>query len=163
MQSTTTQVINPNPIVNYERKTVDSYATMRSSVELDTIDIFDAIRDVNDPEHPYTLEQLNVISEDDITLIPSHGHMKFSELTIYVTPTVPHCTLVYNIALSIRSKLNRVFGDEMNQYKVNVFVKSGSHNDEAAVNRQINDKERVAAAMENPSLMELIDRLIGTN
>jgi len=32
----------------------------------------------------------------------------------------------------------------------------GSHDQEASVNRQINDKERVAAAMENPVLMQLI-------
>lgn len=28
---------------------------------IDSGEIFDYIRDINDPEHPYTLEQLNVV------------------------------------------------------------------------------------------------------
>jgi hypothetical protein len=31
---------------------------------LDSREVFDYIRDINDPEHPYTLEQLNVVDED---------------------------------------------------------------------------------------------------
>ena len=30
----------------------------------------------------------------------------------------------------------------------------------AAVNKQINDKERIAAAMENPNLKELVERCV---
>ena len=33
----------------------------------DVREIFDLIRDINDPEHPLTLEQLNVVTEDQIT------------------------------------------------------------------------------------------------
>jgi hypothetical protein len=28
---------------------------------IDSLEVFDYIRDINDPEHPYTLEQLNVV------------------------------------------------------------------------------------------------------
>jgi hypothetical protein len=33
----------------------------------------------------------------------------------------------------------------------------GSHSSEAAVNKQLNDKERVAAALENPNLLEKVE------
>ena len=36
--------------------------------------------------------------------------------------------------------------------KSRVFIAPGTHNTEESLNRQINDKERVAAALENPSL-----------
>ena len=32
----------------------------------DTREIFDLIRDINDPEHPLTLEQLNVVTEEQV-------------------------------------------------------------------------------------------------
>ena len=34
------------------------------------------IRDVTDPEHPYTLEQLNVVSEELITVSDNAGHVR---------------------------------------------------------------------------------------
>lgn len=36
---------------------------------LDAHEVFDHIRDINDPEHPYTLEQLNVVDEELIKVI----------------------------------------------------------------------------------------------
>jgi hypothetical protein len=36
---------------------------------LDAREVFDYIRDINDPEHPYTLEQLNVVEEDLIKVL----------------------------------------------------------------------------------------------
>lgn len=36
----------------------------------------------------------------------------------------------------------------------------GSHSTEAAVNKQLNDKERVLAALENPSLLEMVNRCL---
>ena len=33
----------------------------------------------------------------------------------------------------------------------------GGHASEAAVNKQLNDKERVAAALENPNLLRMVD------
>lgn len=40
---------------------------------IDAWEIFDLIRDINDPEHPYTLEQLNVVQEE---LIQVHNEPK---------------------------------------------------------------------------------------
>jgi len=42
-------------------------------------------------------------------------------------------------------------------FKVDVTVSPGSHSSEIAINKQLNDKERVAAALENPNLLEKVD------
>lgn len=41
-----------------------------------------------------------------------------------------------------------------------VQLTEGSHSSEAAVNKQLNDKERVAAALENPKLLEMVNRCL---
>ena len=50
------------------------------------------------------------------------------------------------IGLSIRVKLLRVLPRRM---KIDISISPGSHSSELAVNKQLNDKERVAAALEN--------------
>ena len=45
-------------------------------------------------------------------------------------------------------------------FKLDIFVNEGSHSIEGDVNKQINDKERVAAAMENSNLRELVEECI---
>lgn len=42
------------------------------------------IRTIYDPEHPNTLEELNVVSAQQITIAGNRLHVEF-------TPTVPHC------------------------------------------------------------------------
>ena len=39
------------------------------------------------------------------------------------------------------------------RFKLDILVSEGTHTIEGDVNKQINDKERVAAAMENPNLL----------
>jgi len=58
------------------------------------------------------------------------------------------------IGLSIRVRLLRSLP---HRFKVDIIVKPGSHQSEEAVNKQLNDKERVAAALENPALVKTID------
>ena len=41
--------------------------------------------------------------------------------------------------------------------RLRVQILPGSHNNEVIINRQLADKERVAAAMENPSLMAAVN------
>ena len=36
--------------------------------EIDSYEIFDIIRNINDPEHPLTLEKLSVVSAEQITV-----------------------------------------------------------------------------------------------
>ena len=61
------------------------------------------------------------------------------------------------IGLCIRVKLLRSIPS---RFKVDVTVTPGSHASEHQVNKQLNDKERVAAALENSSLLEVVNRCL---
>ena len=65
----------------------------------DTREIFDLVRDINDPEHPLTLEQLNVVTEEQIS-VDDPG----SAVEVQFTPTIPHCSMATLIGLAIRVK-----------------------------------------------------------
>ncbi|XP_020272607.1 protein AE7-like 1 [Asparagus officinalis] len=79
---------------------------------------------------------------------------------ITFTPTVQHCSMATVIGLCLRVKLMRCFPPH---YKVDINVSPGSHADEKSVNKQLNDKERVAAALENPNLRQLVDECLYSN
>ena len=78
-------------------------------------------------------------------------------IRIEFTPTVPHCSLATLIGLCIRVKLER---NLWQRYKLDIAVGEGTHSIEGDVNKQINDKERVAAAMENPELRDMVEQCI---
>ena len=46
------------------------------------------------------------------------------------------------------------------RFKLKVFIEPGTHNTEEAVNKQLADKERVAAALENKHLLGIVDKCI---
>lgn len=46
----------------------------------------DLIRSVTDPEHPVSLEQLRVVSPEDV-------HVHGNRVLVYLTPTIPHCSM----------------------------------------------------------------------
>ncbi|GJJ12240.1 hypothetical protein Clacol_006481 [Clathrus columnatus] len=127
--------------------------TMEDEPEpIDEQEVFDLIRSISDPEHPLSLEQLAVISASQIKILQNTVHVEF-------TPTVPHCGLSTLIGLSMRVRLLRSLP---NRFKIDIKVKPGSHNSENAVNKQLNDKERVAAALENSALIEVVERCLST-
>ncbi|WZZ81333.1 hypothetical protein YC2023_101905 [Brassica napus] len=113
------------------------------------------VRDIRDPEHPYSLEQLSVLSEDSITLDD-----KLNRIIITFTPTIQHCSMATIIGLCLRAKLKECLPLH---YKVDIRVSPGSHADEDSVNKQLNDKERVVAALENPNLRQLVDECLCSN
>ncbi|VDD85082.1 unnamed protein product [Enterobius vermicularis] len=115
---------------------------------IDAREVFDLLRDINDPEHPLTLEQLNVIQEELITVETDDGE---TIVDVRYVPTIPHCSMATLIGLAIRVKLSRSLHPSI---RVIVRVNPGTHNTADAINKQLADKERVAAAMENPSLMQ---------
>ncbi len=78
-------------------------------------------------------------------------------IKITFTPTVPHCSLATLIGLCLRVKLERCL---MHKHKLDIYVGEGTHSIEEDVNKQINDKERVAAAMENPDLERMVEECI---
>ncbi|XP_022930909.1 protein AE7-like [Cucurbita moschata] len=149
-------LINANPVV-YQKKERRARNTPCDSDEyavepIDQLEIFDHIRDIKDPEHPYSLEELKVITEDAIEVDD-----KLSYVRVTFTPTVEHCSMATIIGLCLRVKLMRSLPS---RYKVDIRVAPGSHATEAAVNKQLNDKERVAAALENPNLVDMVDECL---
>ena len=61
------------------------------------------------------------------------------------------------IGLSIQVKLMRSLPK---RFKLKVFIEPGTHNTEDAVNKQLDDKERVAAALENSHLLGIVNKCI---
>lgn len=134
---------------------MDDYGASSDSDESDveaigSEEIFDHIRSINDPEHPLTLEQLAVVSAPQVEV---HGN----NVIVEFTPTVPHCGASTLIGLSIRVRLMRTLP---HRFKVDIRVKPGSHQSEAALNKQLNDKERVAAALENNALLNVVEQCL---
>nr|XP_016930041.1 MIP18 family protein galla-1 [Drosophila suzukii] len=118
--------------------------------------IYDLLRGIRDPEKPCTLEDLNVIYEDGIFVLPP-TRSNVSVVRIEFNPTVPHCSLATLIGLCIRVKVERGLPHNI---KLDIFIKKGAHQTEEEINKQINDKERIAAAMENPNLRNLVENCI---
>lgn len=80
-----------------------------------------------------------------------------NSVVVEYTPTIPHCSMATLIGLCIRVKLLRSLP---RRYKVRVAISEGSHSQEEAVNKQLNDKERVAAAMENKHLLDVVNKCL---
>uniref|UniRef100_A0A673JQ96 Cytosolic iron-sulfur assembly component 2A n=1 Tax=Sinocyclocheilus rhinocerous TaxID=307959 RepID=A0A673JQ96_9TELE len=108
----------------------------------------DVIRTIRDPEKPNTLEELDVVTEKCVE-VQELGDDEYL-IIIKFSPTVPHCSLATLIGLCVRVCL---FGG----VSLNWFCCVCGP---LSVNKQINDKERVAAAMENPSLRELVEQCV---
>eukprot|EP01017_Pseudomicrothorax_dubius_P045988 TRINITY_DN8039_c0_g5_i1.p1 TRINITY_DN8039_c0_g5~~TRINITY_DN8039_c0_g5_i1.p1 ORF type:complete len:165 (+),score=26.07 TRINITY_DN8039_c0_g5_i1:147-641(+) len=118
--------------------------------------IFDILRTVKDPEHPYTIEELLMIKGNDI-IVTMPGNKKF--VTIYWAPTLGRCAYALHIALSMRVKLEKCL-KSYDDYKITLLIKQDTHQKEKEINKQANDKERVQAAKENPKLYALIESMI---
>lgn len=79
------------------------------------------------------------------------------QVLVKITPTINHCSLATVIGLGIRVRLERALPPN---YRVDVVIKEGSHQQDDQVNKQLADKERVAAAMENDTLKAVIGRML---
>ncbi|XP_055826961.1 protein AE7-like 1 isoform X1 [Solanum dulcamara] len=146
-------LINANPVVHEKKERIARADDLPHADDaVDPLDIYDVVRDIRDPEHPYSLEQLSVLSEESITV-----DEKLGRILITFTPTIQHCTMATVIGLCLREKLKNCFPPH---FKVDIKVAPGSHADEESVNKQLSDKERVAAAMENPNLRQLVDECL---
>ena len=77
--------VSPHDLV-YESEDTLEYVTRE--------EVFEYIRHLNDPEHPLTLEQLNVVSLENIVCLDPGNvvHIRF-------TPTIPHCSMATLIGL----------------------------------------------------------------
>lgn len=119
------------------------------------LEVYDIIRTIRDPEKPRTLEELEVVTESGVEVQES-SEEEFL-VTIRFTPTVPHCSLATLIGLCLRIKLQRCLPFK---HKLEIYISEGAHSTEEDINKQINDKERVAAAMENPTLREIVEQCV---
>jgi len=120
--------------------------------EFDCREIFDLIRSITDPEHPLTLEELNVVCEENVRVNDNRN-----TVDILFTPTIPHCTQATLIGLAIRVRLYRALPA---RFKVTVKITPGTHDQEFAINKQLGDKERVAAALENSHLLAVVNQCL---
>ncbi|KAK9821330.1 hypothetical protein WJX81_006186 [Elliptochloris bilobata] len=152
-------LINPSPILHARksaRRRLEPCEVVDESARqpIDVLEVFEHLRDVTDPEHPYTLEQLNVVSEEHIDVSDAESYVR-----VQFTPTVQHCSMATLIGLCLRVKLMRALPP---RFKVDISVAPGAHATEDAVNKQLADKERVAAALENPNLLSMVDRCLAS-
>ncbi|XP_056902643.1 cytosolic iron-sulfur assembly component 2B [Takifugu flavidus] len=150
-----THLENANPIIF--QRTGERLLTATDEDEnvhdpIDDREIFDLIRTINDPEHPLSLEELNVVEQVRVKVNDSE-----STVDIEFTPTIPHCSMATLIGLSIKVKLLRCLPS---RFKIDVHITPGTHASEEAVNKQLADKERVAAALENSSLLEVVNQCL---
>ena len=70
--------------------------------EIDEQEIFDLIKDLPDPEHPLSLEQLGVVKLSDIIV-----DNKLHKIDVYFSPTIPNCSSASFIGLFLKIKLMR--------------------------------------------------------
>lgn len=76
----------------------------------------DMIKSINDPEHPWTLEELNVLQQAHIEVDNTRG-----TVSVFFTPTIPHCSMATLIGLSIRVKLLRVLPERFKVKGISCF------------------------------------------
>ncbi|GIK07485.1 hypothetical protein Aspvir_003151 [Aspergillus viridinutans] len=133
-----------------------------SDEPIDEQEIFDLVSTISDPEHPISLGSLAVVSLADIAIKPSLPHVPRSPLRtvkVLITPTITHCSLATVIGLGVRVRLEQSLPP---RFRVDVRIKEGTHSTADEVNKQLGDKERVAAALENGTLMGVIAKMLET-
>lgn len=131
---------------------------------IDEQEVYDLVSTISDPEHPVSLGQLSVINLSDIHITPSPALGLPSPNTIVrvsvdITPTITHCSLATVIGLAVRVRLEQALPPN---YRVQVRCKENSHSQDEQVNKQLQDKERVAAALENDTLRGVLDKMLET-
>ncbi|KAL8936773.1 MAG: hypothetical protein Q9216_004758 [Gyalolechia sp. 2 TL-2023] len=131
---------------------------------IDEQEIYDLIAPIQDPEHPLTLGSLSVVNLPDISLTPTlppsslpSSLPQITTVTVLVTPTITHCSLATVIGLGVRVRLEQSLPP---RFRVDVRIKEGTHSTAEQVNRQLGDKERVAAALENGTLMGVLKKML---
>ncbi|KAM0288024.1 hypothetical protein ACHAQH_000092 [Verticillium albo-atrum] len=130
---------------------------------IDEQEIYDLISTISDPEHPLSLGQLAVVNLPDIYITPAPTAIQDPDtlvtVLVEVTPTITHCSLATVIGLGIRFRLEQALPPN---YRIDVRIKENTHSQDEQVNKQLGDKERVAAAVENDTLKGVLDKMLET-
>jgi hypothetical protein len=103
------------------------------------------------------------VNLEDIHITPppalGRDRNRLVEVLIEITPTITHCSLATVIGLGVRVRLEQALPPN---YRIDVRIKENKHSQDDQVNKQLGDKERVAAALENDTLKTLLDRMLET-
>ncbi|KAH7087184.1 hypothetical protein FB567DRAFT_61304 [Paraphoma chrysanthemicola] len=127
---------------------------------IDEQEIYDLISTISDPEHPLSLGSLAVVNLPDIHILPPTSPLSsISTVVVEITPTITHCSLATVIGLGVRVRLEQALPP---RFRVDVRIKKGTHSTDEQVNKQLGDKERVAAALENGTLMGVLRKMLET-
>lgn len=107
------------------------------------------------------MESLGVVKLQDVHLASPHTVKRsaLSRVLVELTPTVTHCSLATVIGLGVRVRLQQALPPS---YRIEVKIKKDTHNQAEEVNKQLADKERVAAALENPNLMSILKTMMAS-
>lgn len=115
-------------------------------------DLTDLVRDIIDPSCLRTIEELDIVEPNSITI-----NQDELLINIIFTPTNPEGELASLIGLCILVKLRRSVPTE---YSVKIVVKPGSHVDEQEINTKLVDSKRIDDACNRADLMEIINLCI---
>lgn len=128
--------------------------------EIDCQEIFDLISQITDPEHPLTLGSLGVVNLEDIEIIPpSSPRSRISSVQVLITPTTSACSLTTVIGLGVKVRLMNALPP---RFRIDVRIKEGTSSSADEANKQLGDKERVAAAMENRNLINMVNHMLSS-
>lgn len=128
--------------------------------EIDEQEVYDLISSITDPEHPLTLGSLGVVNLEDIQIIPpSSPRSRISSVQVLITPTTSACSLTTVIGLGVKVRLVNALPP---RFRVDVRIKEGTSSSADEANKQLGDKERVAAAMENKNLINMVNHMLSS-
>lgn len=120
--------------------------------------VFELVRYIKDPEHPYSLETLNVVNIDSISIdsIKTKFGDDLRQINVLFQPTIPHCLVAAIIGLSIFYVLNIC----LNNFWIRIQIVKDSHVNWKMINKQLDDKDRINGALENESILNVIHECI---
>jgi ATP-binding protein involved in chromosome partitioning len=93
--------------------------------------ILDVLKDVQDPEMPTSILELDMVNEDDITIVSDN------KVKLTFKPTSEMCPMGSIIGVLIKKKLKDALGVD-----AEVKVRPGTHMNEEMVNDIINSKAK---------------------
>ncbi|KAH0604804.1 uncharacterized protein H6S33_006472 [Morchella sextelata] len=124
--------------------------------KIDEQEIYDLIATISDPEHPLTLGELAVVNLPHIQVTDDPSSLT-GRVLVELTPTINHCSLATVIGLGVRVRLEQALPP---RFRLDVRIREGTHATGDQVNKQLNDKERVASALENETLMGVVGKML---
>ena len=149
-----------DPFSSPETSSISSDSDEETREEIDEQEVYDLISTISDPEHPLSLGSLGVVILDDIKIVqPTSPRSRISTVTVLLTPTTSACSLTTIIGLGVKVRLLQALPP---RFRVDVRIKEGTSNTAGEVNKQLGDKERVAAAMENKQLINVVNTMLAT-